>query len=404
MLSLLLATSTFASTSIERAFNDTISRVEAMVWDSTAQSLVRRHGLSLVNVTWEDTARSKGSVWGPNISDMTIGVRDPRGALHPMPVVRFDNYTDLTGDIDADDLRLRVGNSRGRSLWTVSLADLLQSPRSYLHDPYSWAGSRHSLWSSRDDAVIVSAQACFLPIPRSGEATFTPVIYNYQSYPGNPAVLTITATREGTSMQVIENGGGYLSEPLFFNDNGERAPFTATRLSDWAAEQGIVVPADSPDTGLDVVMVIQVPLKQRAQTRGYDLGADEMAAAPSAAPMGAAAKRSDVETAVVSHGQVEGPFTELNGLAVERDSRYPVRVTVQFYKATSSGQITDSDVRAIRSQIDAVYRDADAVSSLVVDGYTGRSTEWVAPSYPKQPVSPDSATWADPFWSWHKAN
>jgi hypothetical protein len=49
--------------------------------------------------------------------------------------------------------------------------------------------------------------------------------------------------------------------------------------------------------------------------------------------------RSDVEEAVIGHGKVEGPFTEIDGLEIERDERYPIRVTVQFYKATSNGAV-----------------------------------------------------------------
>ena len=45
--------------------------------------------------------------------------------------------------------------------------------------------------------------------------------------------MTIVATREGTSIQVVENDSGYMSEVLYFNENGERAPFTATRLTDF---------------------------------------------------------------------------------------------------------------------------------------------------------------------------
>ena len=130
------------------------------------------------------------------LRDMTIGVRDLNGALHPMPVIRFDNFSDKTADVRSEEFFLRTGNEDGRALRTTSLAGLLQSPRSYMHDPGSWSGSRTSLWASRDEYVLVSAQACFLPIPERGEATFTPVLYNYQSSPGNPAVMAIMATRE----------------------------------------------------------------------------------------------------------------------------------------------------------------------------------------------------------------
>jgi hypothetical protein len=402
----------FAYSSVQTQFNSAIVQVEQMVWDGNVTSIAGRHGLDVVNVTWEDTGRNKGSAVGPNISDMTIGVRDAYGQLHPMPVLRFDNFTDTTADIRSDSFWLRVGNERGGPLRSVSLAEVLQDTRSFLSDPWSWSGRARSLWSSRDEHVLVSAQACFLPVPRSGEATFTPVLYNYQSYPDNPAVLTMVATREGTSIQVIENEGGYLSETLSFNQNGERAPFTATRLSDFRAEGGDgtwgSVSAGSED-GLNMVLLVQVPLKQKprpAPMYDYDGAMDEMAAgAPSA--KSSRSRGSDVEAAVIGHGPTEGPYKELDGLAIERDTRFPVRVTVQFYKATSNGVVTEADIREVRRQIDRVYSDADYVGSLVTQGYTGRPTEW-GPSYQQprprpQPQPSEDAQWADPFWSWHKA-
>ncbi|MBT3224025.1 MAG: hypothetical protein HN348_33570, partial [Proteobacteria bacterium] len=263
--------------------DEVIQTVESSVWDANAQQTVARHGLSLVNVTWEDTGRSKGSSVGPNISDMTIGVRDAHGALHPMPVIRFDNYNDKTADLKTKDLSLLVGNERGKKLRPISIVDMLKNPREYLSNPRSWKGKHSSLWADRDDHVLVSAQACLLPIPQEGEATFTPVIYNYQSSVGNPAVLTMVATREGTSIQVVENSSGYMSEVLYFNQDGERAPFTAMRLSDFQAQGGdSTTSADqaTADAGLDMVLVIQVPLKHRAPQRdfwGYGGMMDDMA-------------------------------------------------------------------------------------------------------------------------------
>ena len=383
-----------APTHAHQGFTDTIERVESMVYDSNAQSLVQRQGLSLVNVTWEDTGRYKNSVWGPNISDMTIGVRDRNGALHPMPVIRFDNFHDRTADVDSDAFWLKVGNARGQELRAVSLADVLQNTRAYLHDSASW-GARHAgLWTARDEEVLVSAQAALLPIPRQGKATFTPVIYNYQSYPGNPAVLTIVATREGTSVQVVENRNGYMSEPLFFNMNGERAPFEATRLSDFNRNQGgPSVGANSPEAaGLSAVLVIQVPLKHQAPRYDLDIG-DSMAMEapmPSAPPQ---AKMRSTESAVVSHGKPEGPFAEVRGLSIERDTRFPVRVTVQFYQATTSGTLTQADVVRMKRLIDGVYAQGNRVGSLVTQGPTGRATEWVPETIPE-------VRWANPGFEW----
>lgn len=392
-----------------RSVDPVIQKVEQMPWDPAVVALARNVGLNVVNVTWEDTGRYQGSAVGPNISDMTIGVRDSNGALHPMPVLRFDNFSDKTADLRADRFLLPVGNAWGaEELSSVSLTEVLQDTRRFLHDPKSWAGSGRSLWNQRDAHVLVSAQACFLPVPRAGEATFTPVLYNYQSSPNNPAVLTIVATREGTSIQVIENEGGYMSEPLFFNDNGERAPFVAARLSD--VQSGRVdlggtagaLAANGEDDG-NVVLVIQVPLKQKAVDRMVGYGGPVPSAAPmaeSAMPMSKAAD-SDVEIAVVGHGAAEGPYKEIDKLAIERDTRFPVRVTVQFYQATSNGVVNEADIARLKKQIDRVYRDAAYVGSLVTEPPTGRPTDWRQPQPPA--VTSTAPTWAAPTWNTLKA-
>ncbi len=391
---LALALLTAADARPQTGLDQTIARVEQMVSDPSARALAAEQGLSVVNVTWEDTGRSKNSSWGPNISDMTIGVRDSGGLLHPMPVLRFDNFSDVTADLPASRFRMLTGNEAGADLEAVNLSQILRNPRAFLHDSGSWSGDERSLWSGRDHHVLVSAQAAFLPVPRHGEATFTPVIYNYQSSPGNPAVLTIVATREGTSMQVVENDSGYMSEPLFFNADGERAPFTAQRLSDWTGDDGrLGAPEQRVRDGMhNVVLVAQVPLKQRAVERGLGGWMDDMMMEGAAMPMAMQRSASDVEDAVIGHGETEGPYEEIGGLDIERDARFPVRVTVQFYQATSNGIIDRQDVAKVRGLIDRVYADADFVGSLVTAGDTGRPTEWVDQS---------KAQWAD--WGWFRA-
>jgi len=80
-----------------------------------------------------------------------------------------------------------------------------------------------------------------------------------------------------------------------------------------------------------------------------------------------AAEAADaMEQAVLGHGELEGPFTELAGLTIERDPRFPVRVTVQFYQATSSGRVTAAELGKLAGLIDAVYSRGDFVGSLVV--------------------------------------
>ncbi len=384
-----------------RSYLEAIERTANMVSDRNAIRLVQRQGLNLINLTWEDTGRYKGSSVGPNISDMTIQVSTPagRGEMRSrlMPVVRFPNFSDKTADLRASDFTLLVGNEKGRSLQRVSLEDYLRYPAQFMSFPRSWNVRNPTLWADRDEQVLVSAQACFLPVPQQGKATFNPVLFNYQSTEDNPAVLAILATREGTSMTVVDNrrlpGEPWnWGQTLFHNVDGKRASLTGERLSDFRAS-GKSDP-NVRDSALNMVLLIQVPLKHRNVSRSL--------AAPGGAGGGAneakaTMRGSDVESAVIGHGKLEGPFTEVNGLAIERDPRFPVRVTVQYYKATSNGMVNSGDIEAIRRDIDRVYEDAEFVGSLVTQGETGRPTE-----YWGNKVQP--ASWWSDFWRRYEAD
>ncbi|MFQ3640272.1 MAG: hypothetical protein SNJ62_09730, partial [Chloracidobacterium sp.] len=369
-----------------------IAETAGMVSNSAAQDMARKYGLDILNITWEDTGRYKGSAVGPNISDMTIqvGFRDPatnQFQVTCMPVIRYPNFSDLTCDLDPRDFTLLVGNQHGQPLRRVSLYDFLAHPRSYLTNPASWKGEKHSLLAPRDTKVLVSAQACFLPIPKSGKATFNPVVFNYQSMKGDPAVLTILATREGTSATIIDNTrdafetGAVWGQRLFFNANGQRASLTGERESDFVAKGGDktsptpTAPGKArDDAGLNMVLLIQVPLKQKPRRM---IAPAPMAALEAKKSESFARNRaSDIENAVIGHGDLEGPFTEIDNLAIERDERFPVRVTVQFYKATSNGVATEADIAAIKAQIERIYAQAEYAGSLVTGGETGRVTEY----------------------------
>lgn len=392
----------------DASYKKAIEKTAAMTRDGNAQQLAKKHDLQILNVTWEDTGRYKGSAVGPNISDMTIQVVRNHEGRKPeitcMPVIRFPNFRDKSADLDPRDFTLLVGNHGGEDLKRISLYDFLENPTEYLSEPDSWKADKKSLLAERDSQVLVSAQACFLPIPKQGKATFNPVLFNYQSYEKNPAVLTVLVTREGTSVTVIDNkrdafeSGAVWGQCLFHNQNGQRASLTGERESEFLS-QGEDLPAVGNDkgseSGLNMVLLIQIPLKQKERPR------QQYALTPM---MGVVRRRSrsiaeesDVENAVIGHGELEGPFTEIDNLAIERDERFPIRVTVQFYKATSNGVVSESDMKEIAAQIKRVYAQSDYVGSLVTEGETGRVTE-----YEGIKVQPPN-WWAD-FWARHEAN
>jgi hypothetical protein len=367
----------------------------SMYGDADAQARCRAHGLDLLSLTWEDTGRSKASCWGPNISDATIqvlgGGRRP-ASLGFMPVMRHPNFNDVTCDLPMDHLKILVGNESGSALHPIRLGDYLDAFGTYQHAPTGMI--RGSLRRERDQEVLVSAQACLLPVAAGGHTAFAPVLFNYQSGPGRPAVLVILATPEGTSAQVIDDNaqacaGVLHGQRLFHNRNGQRALLSAERFSDH--EAAIVGSAAEPAqihsqeaNGLSMVLLIQVPLKRkpmpmRAAPEDAQMGKDceEPAAAPCCAGTGG------METAVITSGRCDGPWLGLDGCTIERDDAYPIRATVQFYQATDSGELSDADAARIGKAIDRIYVDADAVGSLVVDGVTDRVTEpHPAPAWP----------------------
>jgi len=393
------------------SYATTVQSVASMVQDSHAWQLVQERGLNILNVLWEDTGRYLGSSVGPNISDVTIEVNvenenaPGQTQSYLMPVIRYPNFTDRTGDIDIDKFFVRVGNHRKQGeLETVSLRELLAHPARYMSLPGNGKIKGGSLLARRDSHVLVSAQHAFLPIPQQGKATFYPVIFNYQSYEKNPAVLTILVTRQGTSVTIVDNnrdtvgGGGSWGQRLYFNAAGERAPLTAERLKD-VMQKGTTMNGESAASlgeDANLLMLIQVPLEIKARPV-MDMAYGDGMPAPSAAPMqeGASEARGsggggvDIDRAVLGHGPTEGPYTELDGLTIKRDPRFPVRVTVQFYQATSNGAVDAENIAAMAAQIDRVYATADYVGSLVVPAKTeARPTQWSGTSH-----APEGLSW-----------
>ena len=405
------------------ALRKTIWQVEHMPESERLQARAWRHRLEVLNVLWEDTGRYEGSSVGPNISDVTLLLRAPTNAAgtrtreHLLPVLRAPNFTDKTADLPADSLWVKVGNqSAGAQLVTVPLSEVLKNIREYVSDADSIKGSG-DLSAPRDTHYLVSAQHVFVPIPDEGKIEFTPVIFNYQSSHRSPAVLTLLVTRQGTSVAAIDYGDGATpdgAQRLYFNNKGQKTTLTAERKSvvKERIESGNATAQDEGalDEGADMMMIVQVPLKVRRPSSfgmgyGYGVGglglfgtgAGGSGSGPMPAPVmpsmsakkeslsGAAlgdavasrGRSSDVEQAVLGYGEDLGDFSEGRGMRLERDARFPVRVTVQFYKATSNGVVSDDDLRAAKAEIDKVYAKADYTGSLVVaQGKRTRPTDW----------------------------
>lgn len=357
------------------AFDRALRAVAALPANDEAQAMARAHGLAFQFVNWEDTARDKGSVWGPNITDMTLELFDEDRDGDPeglpglrLPALRYPNFADLTVDVPLDDVQIPVGNHAGEPLRRVSLRDVLTDLPAFLSSPDDWTGPSPSLLRDADTHALVSAQACFLPIPRGGTTTFTPRLFSYQSTYDDPAVLTLLVTHEGTSIRALDGG----RTRLFFNDAGQRACLTGTRASE--VED---VPETTPsgatasrEPSANLVYVVQVPLKVRERIHSFGAVSYAGIPVPCAAP-------PDLEDAHIGHGRGLGAHPETGGHPLARDPRFPVRITVQLYLATTEARLSYADVGTLADRIRAVY--GHAPTSLVTDGATGRPTEHDAP-------------------------
>jgi hypothetical protein len=394
-----------------------IDKVVRLFSDQDALALAKKHGLAIQRVSWEDCARDKGSVWGPCISDMTLRVEG-----EALPVIRCPNFSDLTLDVDMDDIALVVGNERLEGKKDiVSLEHYLSNITDYLSTPLPFGqkislarqGMPEEKEQEKKEKAVVSSQACFLPVPAGGTASFNVALYNYESEKGNPAVLAIVASKDGTSCQVLEHTRGQGAQILYANKDGKKCSFQGVRLSDDRKQRGVAVQGamTKEEKEANMIMVVQVPLvfakPERVRSFKYlkvkegkakgpfamfaaaSIGAENMALEEQEYSFGEqededggfgfeamekpktrSLKRSrekkekaDVEEAIVRLGEAEGPFLELNGHAVIRDPAFPVRVTLQYYKTTSNGVVDESIMDSIAKQV----KHPDATSLVTGD-------------------------------------
>jgi len=384
---------------------------------SANQILARSHGLQLSTVAWEDTARTKGSCFGPNISDLSLMVPNGPSGPRNAPLLRKPNFADLTSDQLMDSFTVNVGNEVNSPLSAIPLRD-------YIANISRYTGIRvktGSLVSARDTHVLTSAQACILPL-RDGSVEFGVRLYNYQSRT-EPAVLVVIVSAQGTSTHVVLGRDNVLD----FNKGGRKASFIAERLRDDRARRG--VPLDGAMTAEEktrnALLIFQIPLVVAAATFApldemsmsmnsvlcapcapwgapmYEAAASAPVAAASApmfaaasAPMFAAAssqklRRGDEEEdddfdcrggrgarRGMDHGVLRtsdgrDAFPSLAEYTVQRDERFPIRCTIQYYHVTDDPAITAEDMAMIAGE---VVRHMP-VGSLVVGGRTERPTE-----------------------------
>jgi hypothetical protein len=338
--------------------------------------------LAIQAISWEDTGRWKNSCWGPNISDMTLRV--VTGRL--MPMVRRPNFEDVTADFPPSVFHLTVGARRD-----ATLKEYLQT---HIKDV---SGTAVDLWRPEDEkGVLVSAQACILPLADDGSCEFSPFMYNYQQ-----SLLVIVATTESTTAQVMNAK----TQPLYVMDAlGKACNLLAKRLRDDRKERGkpLEGPMDADERERNVVLVFSVPLKPKFLSRGggdtvYEQGCtlESVGACLQIDCLGSMSDKSASFGSFSFHGgrdrerssvprrpkrgmdhamlRVGKPLFDFPKEALPsshtlvRDKTLPVRVTVQRYRLTDTHDIPREVFVDINDSISTLYGKGTAQGSLVVD-------------------------------------
>ncbi|OQR91873.1 kinesin-like protein KIF15-like [Achlya hypogyna] len=321
-------------------------RVHRMVTDPHARKWAAACGLAIQEVCWEDNARMPHSSWGPCISDMTLVVNNAHEIL----------------SVPTSSIIVTVGNESPDPRSPLQKIGL----DAYLKEIYKYSELTAGLFvEGKDDQVLVSPQSCFLPLEGDGTTGFHVELFDYQSQDDAPAILVLLCTDTGTSAQVL----GTHRTRLFCNHNGTKHVFEAERLSTDRQKRGVPLTGcmTEEEEARNFVMIVQIPLKQRRSaletsiskcsptSRFYLTGTDcikrnqglyaptlptytptSPAYAPSVPAYDPTAPA--YKAAMVRLGAPLGLFPSLSQLrGLERDEQFPIRVTVQYYQATSNG-------------------------------------------------------------------
>jgi hypothetical protein len=317
-----------------------------------------------------------------------------------MPVIRKPNFSDITDDVPIEVFNCLVGNETDGKRKRVTLKEYIQNVGTFTDNH-----NDIDLFIERDSVVLTSSQCCILPVTRYKDTQFCVQLFNYQSFEDNPAVLVILVTKDGTSAQVIEKS----NQKLFFNDKDDSRWFKAERLQDYREKKtGKKQDKVSSFKEMKVeekmencIMMIQVPLKvkPRIKTKSYGgfnecsmydgeemyYDEEEMYYDEEDTPMGiskgcmpmacAPQSRGDgMDMGMIALGEKDGKFVGTKDLKLERDDRFPIRCTFQYYRVTDEKFVNENDIGDIAEQLSQAGKKAVESGSLVLDN-SDRKTE-----------------------------
>ena len=261
----LLRRVTFEKKTTQAAWHKYYKKTLSLNSDPNFLSLVQKEKFSPVKISWEDIGRHQGSVWGDRISDVGIWVRqdeaDPQSAKLALSVRRDQNFRDKILVVPSE--RIKIHRQHKGKTQELTLTQRLKEL-----DLYS---------KKRDRNVIVSNQFAVLPVPAHDmEGTWKKGVppraaFNFSIYPYGSTNYVITDVIEGSSEAIVGPGD---HQYLYYNVNGNKAPFTASRAEDRPdlLELEANLKAQGMDVDVQRYYLIQIPLKKSKSIKLSNMG------------------------------------------------------------------------------------------------------------------------------------
>lgn len=392
---------------------------------------------SCKTVSWDDVQRgtigggSNLSCWGANITDTRLYAKDGR----LLYTIRGDNWNERLGKVTSKDLTLVASpdGNRGDDLKPFTLRHVLENISKF----GSYAGIKNITSLSDDnldEQVSVRFQTTFLPVEQQVNAEhvaieFAPEAYNYNTTSDDdPRNLILLCTTQGLALQ--QDGSG--AKKLFHHtvepgvndkDTIHRYWLEAESSSHKVGGSQIetkeeredaihrgkatssVIGVKSMETRFNVLMTIQIPLKQQEKERSFDVdlyGGSIMfkkkksgimfKCGAMASPMGFSSEVDELEgtntelltrprgrrlmaspepptfgkssAARVSRGSKEDTWSGLSVTSPQRHPQEHITATIVMYYTCSGGVPTEDDVKAAIDDLESLYKSVEASGHL----------------------------------------
>eukprot|EP00049_Salpingoeca_infusionum_P014261 m.266555 g.266555 ORF g.266555 m.266555 type:complete len:492 (+) comp15631_c0_seq7:155-1630(+) len=444
-----------ASTTIKtKIMSASVSQVAAAINRTCKQSGGVYRDYSCKYVSWDDACRGTVggglSCWGANITDTYLKSKSGQRLF----TVRSDNWNEKLGFVDASRVALVTGNTQRASdgLKPVTLRSFLENVG--YHGAYAHVPSGANLYKpDLDQKVSIRFQTTFIPVQgERGTHEFCTEAYNYNTRSDeDPRNLVVLATTQGVAIQ--QDGAGtkkllhhgvnadgsarqyWLEAERSAHSVGGAQEETEEEVADALARGkavSSVIGIEAMGTRFNVLMTIQVPLKQQPAVRRYKSPLACAAPGGSAAlfavkkkckaakpmaksesmmadcvPMAKCASRSrrscarpaaqrhkvgTANAARVSRGSDAGPYQGLSAKTLVRDPSQHITVTVVIYNTIAGGVPSVDDVKAAIDDMESLYaackwsgRLADAGAADVTAELTVKDTQDIATKVATQP-------------------